>query len=65
MPYVTCPSCAVRTFSAAYWSNREHCGNCGRELPSPRSLSPTRPDAPGRQGYSGKIVRADRRTRTP
>lgn len=37
MPYVACPHCGHRTFSAAYWSNREHCGACGRELPSPRA----------------------------
>ncbi|ADB53339.1 hypothetical protein [Conexibacter woesei] len=37
MPYVACPHCGHRTFSVAYWSNREHCGACGRELPSPRT----------------------------
>jgi len=61
MPYVTCPRCGLRTFTAARWSNREHCGNCGVELPSPRSLSPVRADAPGRQPLSGRIVRSDRR----
>lgn len=42
MPYVSCPRCGHRTFSVAYWSNREHCGNCGRELPSPRTVSDER-----------------------
>ncbi len=65
MPYVTCPRCGVRTFSAAYWSNREHCGNCGQELPAPRSLSPARHQAPGRQEFSGRVVRGDRRSETP
>lgn len=60
MPYVTCPRCGISTFSAAYWSNREHCGNCGKELPAPRSLSPSPRPAPGRQPLSGRIVRSDR-----
>lgn len=42
MPYVACPRCGHRTFSVAYWSNREHCGNCGTELPSPRTAPPDR-----------------------
>jgi hypothetical protein len=65
MPYVACPRCGHRSFTAAYWSNREHCGNCGAELPAPRSVSPIRTAAPGRQPASGKIVRSDRRASEP
>jgi hypothetical protein len=35
MPYVRCPRCGLNTFSAAYWSNVDHCGRCDTELPRP------------------------------
>ncbi|MBB4661904.1 hypothetical protein [Conexibacter arvalis] len=61
MPYIACPRCGVRTFTAAYWSNREHCGNCGTELPTPRSMTPLRTADPGHRPLAGRIVRSDRR----
>ena len=64
MPYVTCPRCGLRSFTAAYWSNREQCGNCGTELPSPRSLSPLRTAVTGHPPASSQIVRSDRRPPT-
>lgn len=33
MPYIPCPSCGVRTYSAATWSNTDHCPRCGCDLP--------------------------------
>ena len=33
MPYISCPTCGVRTYSAATWSNIDHCPRCGRDLP--------------------------------
>jgi hypothetical protein len=41
MPYVTCPSCRLRAYSAARWSTRESCVRCGAALPRPE---PQRPD---------------------
>jgi hypothetical protein len=37
MPYVRCPRCGLHSFSAARWSDIDHCGRCAAELPrSPR-----------------------------
>lgn len=36
MPYVTCVSCGLTTFSAAYRFNVDHCAGCGAELPRTR-----------------------------
>jgi hypothetical protein len=36
MPYVTCPSCRLRGYSAARWSTREACARCGASLPPPQ-----------------------------
>jgi predicted RNA-binding Zn-ribbon protein involved in translation (DUF1610 family) len=36
VPYMSCPDCGARTYSAATWSNVDHCPRCGRDLP-PRS----------------------------
>jgi hypothetical protein len=33
MPYVTCPRCGLHTFTAARWSNVDHCDRCDAELP--------------------------------
>jgi tRNA(Ile2) C34 agmatinyltransferase TiaS len=42
VPYIPCPNCGVRTYSAATWSNTDHCPRCGRELqPRTRTLVPT------------------------
>jgi hypothetical protein len=35
MPYVSCPSCQVRAYSAARWSTRETCPRCGGPLAAP------------------------------
>jgi hypothetical protein len=35
MPYVSCPSCHLRTYSAARWSTRELCAGCGAPLAAP------------------------------
>jgi hypothetical protein len=34
MPYVACPGCSLRTYSAAAWADTDHCPGCGRQLPS-------------------------------
>jgi hypothetical protein len=34
MPYVACPGCSLRTYSAATWADTDQCPGCGRELPS-------------------------------
>jgi ribosomal protein L37E len=47
MPYVRCPGCGLRTFSAAYWSSTEECGRCGVALP--REVRAYRPAAPSPQ----------------
>jgi hypothetical protein len=33
MPYVVCPRCRIRTYSAAPWSQSPECPSCGAELP--------------------------------
>ncbi len=33
MPYVTCPACETRSYSAARFSTADDCPRCGRELP--------------------------------
>jgi hypothetical protein len=40
MPYVTCPRCGLRSFSAAYRFSRDHCAGCGSELPRPPARAP-------------------------
>jgi hypothetical protein len=35
MPYVSCPSCHLRAYSAARWSTRETCARCGAQLAAP------------------------------
>jgi hypothetical protein len=47
MPYMHCPSCGLRAFSAAYWSSTEECGRCGESLP--RKSRAVRPASPSRQ----------------
>ena len=42
MPYVTCPSCRLRAYSAARWSTREVCARCGTPLVP--AAPPQRPD---------------------
>jgi hypothetical protein len=32
MPYVSCPSCHLQSYSAARWSTREVCARCGAPL---------------------------------
>jgi hypothetical protein len=39
MPYVTCASCGLTTFSAAYRVETEDCARCGAELPRPSRSS--------------------------
>jgi hypothetical protein len=34
MPYVVCPSCDLRFYSAAAYSTRGRCDRCGAEVPS-------------------------------
>ena len=34
MPYVACPDCNLRTYSAAAWADADDCPSCGRKLPS-------------------------------
>jgi hypothetical protein len=48
VPYVTCPTCGVRTYSAATWSNTDHCPRCGRDLP-PRVRTPVATAGPAQQ----------------
>jgi hypothetical protein len=45
VPYISCPTCGVRTYSAATWSNIDHCPRCGRDLPPPTrtALASTEP----------------------
>lgn len=43
MPYVNCPRCGVRTYSAARWSNVDRCANCDEVLarrPAKRRTTP-------------------------
>jgi hypothetical protein len=35
VPYISCPTCGVRTYSAATWSNIDQCPHCGRDLAPP------------------------------
>jgi hypothetical protein len=35
MPYVSCPSCHLRAYSAARWSTLETCARCGAPLAAP------------------------------
>jgi len=35
MPYVSCPSCHLQSYSAARWSTREVCAFCGAPLAAP------------------------------
>lgn len=32
MPYVLCPRCGIRTYSAAPWSQSAECAHCGARL---------------------------------
>ena len=41
MPYVSCESCGLRTYSAARWSHVDRCEGCGEVLARP----PKRPVA--------------------
>jgi hypothetical protein len=34
MPYVACPACGLRTYSAAAWAETDHCPVCAEELPA-------------------------------
>jgi hypothetical protein len=41
MPYVVCPSCDLRFYSAAAYSTRGRCESCGAEVPTaPRAGRP-------------------------
>jgi hypothetical protein len=35
VPYVSCPSCHLQSYSAARWSTREVCAFCGAPLAAP------------------------------
>ena len=48
MPYINCPTCGVRTYSAATWSSTDHCPRCGRDLP-PRTTTAVATAAPPQQ----------------
>jgi len=37
VPYVRCPGCELRTYSAALWSGWDDCPSCGTRLPVERS----------------------------
>jgi hypothetical protein len=41
MPYVTCPTCALASYTASRWSTRDPCVRCGAPLGRP---VPQRPD---------------------
>ena len=49
MPYVSCPSCHLQTYSAARWSTREACALCGAPLAGPA------PDAAGQRAETGRV----------
>ena len=43
MPYVHCPRCGLRTYSAARWSHVDHCAGCDEvlaRLPAKRLTAP-------------------------
>jgi hypothetical protein len=42
MPYVSCPSCHLRAYSAARYSTRESCVRCGAPLLAPPARAPQR-----------------------
>ena len=35
MPYVICPRCELRTYTAARWSHVDRCAGCGEVLARP------------------------------
>jgi DNA-directed RNA polymerase subunit RPC12/RpoP len=35
MPYIRCPHCGVRSYSAVPWSSPARCSNCGATLDVP------------------------------
>jgi hypothetical protein len=34
MPYVACPTCGLRSYTAATWAPADHCPRCGCDLPA-------------------------------
>jgi hypothetical protein len=44
MPYVSCPSCHLQSYSAARWSTRELCARCGAPLAAPPRAAAQRAD---------------------
>jgi hypothetical protein len=40
MPYVSCPACDLRVFSAARYSTRDTCPYCTMPLPTPADREP-------------------------
>jgi hypothetical protein len=41
VPYISCPTCGLRTYSAATWSNTDQCPRCDCDLPPRiRTLAP-------------------------
>jgi hypothetical protein len=45
MPYTTCPSCRLSSFTAAAYSSRDDCPRCGTELPARRRTLPSGPQS--------------------
>jgi ribosomal protein L34E len=39
MPYVHCPRCGLRTYSAARWSHVDRCANCDEVLAPAKRLT--------------------------
>jgi hypothetical protein len=54
MPYVSCPSCHLQSYSAARWSTREVCAFCG----APLAARPPRTDGAGAQRAETGLVSA-------
>jgi hypothetical protein len=57
MAYVKCVRCGMTSFTVAYWSNIDHCGRCGAELPRPAVRSAAR--SPRRYFRQGLTVPHD------
>jgi hypothetical protein len=58
MPYVRCPRCGLRTFSAACWANVDHCERCAAELPRPKRRLASRFTAVSQPHQAPPVARA-------